>query len=809
MASLSLSRLMETHRRRLLKSLLAIAWFATLSAPGNADEIFVEAESFENHGGWFLDTAFTHIVGSPYLLAHGLGRPTTDATTKFNVPQRGSYRVWVRTKDWVAPWKAPGKPGRFQLRVGSNLLATEFGTEGDDWGWQSGGTVELKEGMTELALHDLTGFDGRCDAILFSSNPSFSPPNGESLALARKKWLKLPDQPEVAGKFDLVVVGGGYAGTAAAISAARQSLKVALVQDRFVLGGNGSSEVRVWAQGGTLRGKYPHLGEIVEEFADHAPDSPAEGVHFGDERKEELIRSEKNITLFLGYFVNSVDFVKLDEKGKAELEQKGYQPRKIASVDGLDVRTGKTLRFEAPLFVDCTGHGAVGALAQAGFRIQPEGRMGMSNMWYWQNEESPQAWPDTPWALPLDLSDFPKTVSSKSQIDGKPFMKGEWFWESGFNKDSINDLEKIRDWNLRAVFGAFTALKHGAEKEQHAKAALKWVASVGGTRESRLLDGDVILQRTDIVEGKDFPDGCVPTTWDIDLHYPKEQFAKKYAENPFISRAEFGAGVDRKNGYPVPYRCLYSKDIPNLLMAGRCISVSHEALGTVRVMRTCGMMGEVVGKAAFLCSKYQTTPRGVYEAHLQQLLELLRQPGAMRRDSIGGESYRDTKIGSVLPYLSKATDKVTGVPATSNTNKIVVNSLKGIVVDDAKAKFTGKWMESFGLIPFVGDGYVYAGPNSDAEASFEFDITSPGKYEVRIAWMPHENRSSKTLVTIDRIGQRPLKLRINQREATSEPGPLRAIGQFEFPAGKNSISLSTNGSDGNVHADAIQLIEVK
>ncbi len=129
-------------------------------------------------------------------------------------------------------------------------------------------------------------------------------------------------------------------------------------------------------------------------------------------------------------------------------------------------------------------------------------------MWYWQNEESPQAWPQTPWALDLDLQDFPRNVSSKSLIDGKPFMKGEWFWESGFKKDSINDLEYIRDWNLRAVFGAFSALKHGAEKEKHTNAALKWVASVGGTRESRMLDGDVILQREDIVQGRDFNDGA-------------------------------------------------------------------------------------------------------------------------------------------------------------------------------------------------------------------------------------------------------------------------------------------------------------
>lgn len=775
-----------------------------------ADTLLVEAESFQEPGGWFLDTAFTHIVGSPYLMAHGLGKPVADAKTTLSVKEAGKYRVWVRTKDWVAHWKAPGKPGRFQVLVQGKPLGIEFGTEGVDWHWQAGGEIEIASGNVELALHDLTGFNGRCDALLLSNDPKFEPPQDKALPHARRQWLGLPEDREDAGNFDIVVVGGGYAGIATAISAARQSLRVAFVQDRFVLGGNGSSEIRVWAQGGTLRGKYPHLGEIVEEFADHAPDSPAEGVHFGDEAKEELVRREKNISLFLGYFVHGIEFEKLDAPTIESLQSSGYQPKKIHAVLGLDVRTGRELRFRAPLFVDCTGHGAVGALAGAGYRIEPQGRMGMSNMWYWQQESAPQAWPATPWALELDVQDFPKTIASKSLIEGKPFMKGEWFWESGFNKDSIQELELIRDWNLRAVFGAFTALKTGAEKEKHANAALKWVAAVGGPRESRLLDGDVILERADIVQGRDFPDGCVPTTWDIDLHYPKEQFAKKYADNPFISRAEFGAGVDRKNGYPVPYRCLYSKDIPNLMMAGRCISVNHEALGTIRVMRTCGMMGEVVGKAAYLCTKYQTTPRGVYQSHLNQLLDLLKQPGAMRRDSLGSELYRDPNIGTVTPYLNKATDKVTGLPANAapmSDARIQAKSLPGIVVDDGQAKLTGKWADSSGLVPFVNDGYQYAGPKSDSEARFEFQTEAAGKYEVRIAWMPHENRSTQTLCTIERQGQRPLKLRLNQREGTTTTPPFHAIGQFEFPIGTHAIILSTQGSDGNVHADAIQLIK--
>jgi hypothetical protein len=772
---------------------VTFAWIVCLlsAVVARAETILVEAETFANLGGWSLDTAFTHIVGSPYLLAHGLGQPVADAMTKVEVPKAGKYRVWVRTKDWVAHWNAPGTPGRFRLLVNGQPLDTQFGTKVPNWHWQPGGQIDLSAGETTLALADQTGFDGRCDAILLSSEPDFQPPADNELAVLRKKWLGLPPMPDDAGEFDLVVVGGGYAGIATAVSAARQSLKVALVQDRFVLGGNGSSEVRVWAQGGTLRGKYPHLGEIVEEFADHAPDSPAAATEFVDERKEQIVRREQGISLFFGHFVTSAA---TDVNGK------------ITSVTALEVRTARERVFRSPLFCDCTGHGAVGVLAGAKFNMEPEGRMGMSNMWYWQQEPTPQSWPQTPWALPLTIGDFPKTVKSNSEIDNRPFMKGEWFWESGFNKNAINELELIRDWNLRAVFGAFSALKHGEEKDKHQNAALKWVAFVGGPRESRLLEGDVVLSRDDIITGRNYPDGCVPTTWDIDLHYPKEQYAKKFPDNPFISRAEFGAGVDRKNGYPVPYRCFYSKNVPNLFMAGRCISVNHEALGTVRVMRTCGMMGEVVGKAAYLCVYRKTTPRTIYDSYLPDLIALLEQPGAMRRDSLSSELYRDPNSPQVAPYLNKATDTVTGV-VSAKTKSVPVKSLLGIVVDDDAAKLTGKWTAGAGLAPFIADGYRYANAKEPAEARYELIVPEPGKYELRLAWVGHENRASKASCTLDRPGQRPLKLRLNQREDSDDPHAFHSLGQFDFPAGTAAVILSTEGADGFVHADAVQLLK--
>jgi hypothetical protein len=592
---------------RFLRLAACLGLFLAASPAAPAATVLVEAESFSDRGGWKLDTQFIHEMGSPYLLAHGLGRPVADATTTVTIPSAGRWHVWVRTKDWVARWNAPGTPGRFQLLVDGTPLEASFGTAGAEWGWQPGGSVTLPAGEVSLVLHDLTGFDGRCDCIAFTTGPEPPPNDSEILPAWRRTALGLPEEPVVQGPYDLVVIGGGYSGMGAAISAARMGLSVALLQDRPVLGGNGSSEVRVWAMGLIRRGKYPRIGEIVEEFADRATKSPGSYEEFEDAKKERVVRAEPNIDLFLNTHAFAVS----------------REGRRIVVVTALDTRTSRELEFTGTLFCDATGHATIGHLAGAATVIEPEGRMGMSNMWAWANRDEPQAFPETPWALPLEMADFPYPRD----------FHGQWFWESGFDKDPLGDAEGIRDWNLRAVFGAFNAMKNGDGAAEHENALLTWVAYIGGPRESRRILGDVVLTQEDIVTKKAFPDGCVPSTWSIDLHYPKQEFARKFPDNPFISIAVHDGRVDRSYGYPIPYRCFYSKDIDNLFMAGRCISVSHEALGTVRVMKTCGMMGEVVGRAASVAVRHGTTPRGVYENHWDELDELLELPGKARREA--------------------------------------------------------------------------------------------------------------------------------------------------------------------------------
>ena len=741
--------------------------FLLLAVPGWAQSLFVEAEAFDDHGGWKLDTQFIDTMGSPYLLAHGIGTPVADAVTKLKFPQAGKYKVFVRTKDWVARWDAPGDPGRFELLVDGNS-AGEFGNEGKVWGWQAGGEIEVAHLEVELTLRDLTGFDGRCDAIYFTAEANDVPP--AEMREWRRKQLGLGDKPVEEGPFDLVVVGGGYSGMGAALSAARAGCKVALIQNRGVLGGNGSSEVRVWAMGNIRRGKYPRIGEIVEEFADRAKKSPGTYEEFGDAQKEAIVRAEANIALFLHHHARGVE----------------VSDGRITAVDAFDTRTGAERRFTGKLFVDCTGHGTIGFLAGADHEMEPKGRMGMSNMWRWEEADAPQSFPDVPWALQLEMKDFPYPRD----------FHGQWFWESGFDKDPLGDAEGIRDWNLRAVYGAFNAMKNGDGAQKHPNARLTWIAYVGGPRESRRLMGDVILNQDDIVAKRDFEDGCVPSTWSIDLHYPKKQYAQRYPENPFISYAVHDRRVDREFGYPVPYRCFYSRNVPNLFMAGRCISVTHEALGTVRVMKTCGMMGEVVGKAASICVRENCDPRGVYDSHLEELLKMLELPGKARRATVDAEF--------VIPEDAMALAGPRG-PMSG----IDPESLPGVVVDDTGAKKLGKWTSGQGLPNYFGYGYLYSG-DEDAEAIFVSKASKAGKQELRLAYGSHENRGSAVPVTVTVAGSVVRQLKLDMRKPAPLEHGMISLGSFDVKAGDEvSVKLSALGAGGFAHADAVQFLPVE
>ncbi len=603
--------------------------------------VFIEAESFAERGGWVVDQQSMDVMGSAYLLAHGLGHAVKDAETRSSIARKGTYRVWVRTRDWVAPWQAAGTPGRFQVWINGKPLPITFGTEGSAWHWQDGGSVRLKKGPVRLVLHDLTGFDGRCDAIILTSDLDFRPPHDlEELDDFRHQHLGLPEEPEDAGKYDLVVVGGGIAGICTAVTAARLGTKVALIQDRPVLGGNNSSEVRVGLSGLIYQEPYVHLGSLVDELGvighwtlweaqqdsnavrsqkiiDIIKENPEKKEHnagpasnYADDKKLQIVKAEKNLSLFLNTHVMAV-------------EKEGDR---IVAVVGRSILTGKESKFEGSLFADCTGDGNLGYLAGADFRVGREAKsetgepraptqadqlvMGTSVQWNSVELDAPCTFPSThPWAV-----SFNEETSIKQ-------TKGDWDWETGANRDQVLDIERIRDYGLRVAFGNWDFItNHSIEKERFSRRKLSWVAYIGGKRESRRLLGDVILKEQDILSGRKFQDGSFTTTWGVDLHFPIRQ--KGFTGEPFLSRAD----IQPIEPYQVPYRCLYSRNISNLFMAGRNISVTHVALGTVRVQRTTGMMGEVVGMAASLCKDHQAMPRDIYQGYLPELQSLMKKP---------------------------------------------------------------------------------------------------------------------------------------------------------------------------------------
>ena len=582
--------------------------FASITA---AETVLIEAEAFTNHGGWVVDQQFMDQMGSPFLLAHGLGRPVDDAVTKVTFPAAGIYRVWVRTRDWVAPWKAPGAPGRFQVLVNGAPLNAIFGTKGAAWHWQQGGAIRVTNLQIAVSLHDLTGFEGRCDAIIFTTDTNFAPPNaGEQMADFRRRALGLNSQPKDAGNFDLVVVGGGMSGSCAAVSAARLGLQVALVQNRPVLGGNNSSEVRVHLGGEINLPPYPAIGNVVRELDSGHQGNARPARFYDDNRKMSVVQAEENIHLF----VNMHAF-KVQKQGD-----------RIVAVVAKHIINAGEWRFRAPLFVDCTGDGNIGYLAGADYRMGRESKeqtgesmapekpdkmtMGASVMWYSAQSNLPESFPDCPWALQF------------TEQSCQHATRGDWNWEAGLNRDQIAEFEYIRDYSFRAIYGNWAFQKnHSRNKEKYYKLKLDWVAYIAGKRESRRLLGDIILQQQDIQKRKRFRDSFVTSTWSIDLHYPDPKNTKYFPGEEFRTICT----QPKIKPYPIPYRCLYSRNVPNLMMAGRCISVTHVALGTVRVMRTCGMMGELVGMAASLCKKYNTDPRGVYQDHLSRLKQIAKR----------------------------------------------------------------------------------------------------------------------------------------------------------------------------------------
>ncbi len=574
---------------------------ASLPKAGSST-IWVETEAFADRGGWYPETQFVPFMGSAYLMAAGLGTPVPDAATTVHTPSSGTHVLWARTKNWVPEHS----PGRFQILVNGTTATHTFGTaDTEEWTWERGGELNLAKGSVSIALRDLTGYYGRCDAILLTTDQDYVPPSAvEDIGTAREAIAGPPPKPKNMGRFDCVVVGGGVGGTIAALSAAQFGLKTALIQNRPVLGGNASTEIRVGVAGASAGGRNRNMRETGLVDALHV-----ERARLGswDEALKQACDRERRLHLFLN--THQTDVMMRDRST-------------IAAARAIDTVTLQPMVFRGKVFIDCTGDGCLAAAAGADMRwgreahneyaesMAPEApdreTMGSSLMYTTRNVGHGVPFEPPPWAIAYTEEDLHHR--NHSQV-----TSGFWWIEWGGNIDTIHGNEQIRDFLLRALYGLWAHIKNDCvHKDRAANLMLARVNVVVGKRESRRILGDYMMRQHDVQNRTLFPDRVTYGGWPIDIH-PGDGI-----QNP--GRPNVSIPVEP---YSIPFRSLYSRNISNLLMAGRNISVTHVALGTTRVMGTIGLQGQAVGTAAYLCRKHRTTPRGVYERHIAELQRLL------------------------------------------------------------------------------------------------------------------------------------------------------------------------------------------
>lgn len=425
------------------------------------------------------------------------------------------------------------------------------------------------------------------------------------------------DLQQVDLQADLVVVGGGLAGICCSITAARQGLKVVLVQDRPVLGGNASSEVRLWALGATSHmgnnNRWSREGGVIDELiVENLYRNPEGNPVIFDSVLIDKVIDEPNITLLLNTAIFSLE---------------KHDNQSIKLVRGFCSQNSTLYEVSAPLFCDASGDGIVGYLAGAAYRMGAEiaeefgekfapsveygSLMGHSIFFYSKDTGKPVKFVPPGFAL-KDITKIPRYRNFKKNDSGCQL----WWIEYGGRLDTVHDTEKIKLELWKIVYGVWNHIKNSGNFPGSETMTLEWVGLIPGKRESRRFEGDYMLVQQDVVQQKTHHDAVSYGGWAIDLHPADGVYSNKPGCDQWHSK-----GV-----YQIPYRCMYSRNIPNLFLAGRIISASHVACGSTRVMMTCANNAQAVAVAAAICSKQRLMPRDLIDdkkiGQLQQ--ELLK-----------------------------------------------------------------------------------------------------------------------------------------------------------------------------------------
>lgn len=420
-------------------------------------------------------------------------------------------------------------------------------------------------------------------------------------------------------KADFVIVGGGLAGVCSAITAARQGVKVILVQDRPVLGGNASSEVRLWVLGATSHmgnnNRWAREGGVIDELLlENLYRNPEGNPIIFDALLLDKVVSEQNITLLLNTSVFTL------EKSDADT---------IKSVTAFCSQNQTEYQLESPIFCDASGDGIVGFLSGAAFRMGAENKdefgekfapsteygelLGHSLYFYSKDTGKPVRY-----IAPSFAHDVTTQIPKFRSFNTQDFGCKLWWIEYGGRLDTVHDTENIK-WELwKVVYGVWDYIKNSGNFPEAENLTLEWVGMIPGKRESRRFEGDYILIQQDIVEQRPKTDAVAFGGWSIDLHPADGVFSEKPGCNQWHSK-----GI-----YDIPYRCLYSKNIKNLFLAGRIISASHVAFASSRVMATSAHIGQAVGMAAVLATQKKINPRDIYtKGYVAELQKELLKTG--------------------------------------------------------------------------------------------------------------------------------------------------------------------------------------
>ena len=433
--------------------------------------------------------------------------------------------------------------------------------------------------------------------------------------------------------FDTIVVGGGLAGICAAMAAARCGVKVALIHDRPLLGGNASGELRVGIAGADCSGsaiaRYVRETGIIDELRiENLQRNPANSADVLSLVLREAVEAEPGLTLFMNTRVRAVNMASRD---------------RIDSVEADQLTTEKRFLFHAQVFIDCTGDGFVGAAAGASFRVGREARARHGESlapetadhkvlpscveFHLKDMGRPTPFRPPTWACRYESDDdlpFRSTAREAWEFGG--MQGGFWWLSSGGDRSTTTGNEETYAELLPVVMGVWDHMKnhgdHGAENF-----ALNWISPITGKRESRRLEGDHWLSENDVLNAPLFADRVAYGGWSIDLHPAEGVFSK---DPPNLH-------IPLPRPYSIPLACLYSKNITNLLMAGRDASFTHVGLGSPRVIATCGAAGQAAGVAAGICVGQGCAPRDVRVHHAEQVQQTLLRQGA----SVLGCANRD------------------------------------------------------------------------------------------------------------------------------------------------------------------------